>query len=72
MVRKIQRNMGKLALATAILAVSASNASAQLTVDPTDLYTGVEGGFNAAALIGVAVAGVIFVVRFVKKGLRTA
>jgi len=45
---------------------------AALTVDPDTIYTGVESGFDAAALIAVAIVGVLFVIRFVKKGLRAA
>lgn len=43
-----------------------------LTVSPASIYTGVESGFDAAALIAVAIVGVLFVIRFVKKGLRAA
>lgn len=45
---------------------------AALTVAPGDIYEGVEAGFDAAALIAVAIVGVLFVIRFVKKGLRAA
>jgi len=43
-----------------------------LTVAPADIYGGVESGFDAAALIAVAIVTVIFTIRFVKKGLRAA
>lgn len=43
-----------------------------LTVDPTGLYSTVEANFDAAALIGVAVATVIFGIRYIKRGLRAA
>jgi hypothetical protein len=47
-------------------------AMAQLTVDPDTIYSSVESSSAAAALIGVAVAGVVWVIRFIKKGLRVA
>lgn len=48
------------------------SSQAVLTVDPTTIYSTVEGNFDAAALIGVAVAGVIWGIRYIKRGLRAA
>lgn len=73
MLRNITNRWAAFMAAIACLCVlGQSQVQAQLTVDPTDLYTGVEAGFDAAALIGVAVAAVIWVIRFVKKGLGVA
>lgn len=57
------------AVGTAVV-VGTQTATAALTVAPGTISTGVEGGFDDAALIGVAIAGIVFVTRAVKKGLR--
>lgn len=58
------------AFAIAGLLVPASQAA--LTVTPSTVYSTVESNFDAAALIGVAIAAVIWGIRFIKKGLRAA
>lgn len=69
----LKSKLGKCLAAGAVIAgVSTVNTMAQLTVSPASIYSGVEDAFDAAALLGVAAAAVIFVVRFIKKGLRVA
>lgn len=72
MLRNIANRWAAFAAALALLLVFGPEAQAQLTVDPDTIYSGVESSFDAAALIGVAVAGIVWVVRFIKKGLRVA
>ena len=64
------RGFKALALGAVATVAGATVSQAALTVDPTTIYSGVEGAFDAAALIGVAIVGVMFTIKFVKKGLR--
>jgi len=62
----------RIALLGAFALVGMNQASAALTVTPASVYSTVESNFDAAALIGVAIAAVIWGIRFIKKGLRAA
>ena len=65
-----KRCLKAFALAAVATVAGVTASQAQLTVDPSTVYAGVESAFDAAALIGVAIVGAIFTIRFVKKGLR--
>lgn len=70
---KMKNRKSKLALLAAIGFAGMTTASqAALTVTPASVYSTVESNFDAAALIGVAIAAVIWGIRFIKKGLRAA
>lgn len=65
--------MQKLTMAgLALVTIGTINTQAALTVAPADVYSTVESNFDAAALIGVAIAAVVWGIRFIKKGLRAA
>jgi hypothetical protein len=59
-------------VALGVLSLGTVMSQAALTVTPSSIYSTVESNFDAAALIGVAVAGVIWGIRYIKRGLRAA
>lgn len=59
-------------VALGVLSLGTVMSQAALTVTPSSIYSTVESNFDAAALIGVAVAGVIWGIRYIKRGLKAA